>query len=900
MTIETLHNAENIPLERRDELITLAGRYLGFDSIYVWNADINGFIVQLQTNDLHLEDFFKENFFPAAMDYDLRPHGVIYAITGVYDTDAFVSYNSETKTGFLINITTYQQLRSLVLGIVLDLSEEQRQLHFIRGSLIDLDGEGICIMGPAGSGINTHTFLLLELEKARLHSSDWIYIEQLGGEKGRISTKISERKFYFKDNITRLIPRLKILYEKCKKEESHFIVDPWWIGGKDKSIITTRINVIFFLNPNPAVKEIARRLTKKEALSMLLNAEQPFFNPHVLVYNDTRKDLELKFFDNLFDFVAVYSINTAKPMFEVQKTLKDILLSKEYRKPLKEEREEIQLEIAEAVKKIDFEKIKNVIMGMASLSNVQTLTEAEIRDMAQEYGFRTKFGNYNFVSTVKNRSAGLTVYVGSPRVTQPKLNERQREIVKKLPRTVNDVLAYIEKAPFICAVRRMGENPSFTPLCTLCVSVHRKEMVRLAHMFNLTLFSVDEDISRTSTEKYPQIYMVYIPEWPEIARQILVFPEIGVTFVLGTDYYEEVKKGMLRMGMWLAKERGMLGLHAGAKIIKAKDAHDGKIKRYSTLIFGLTATGKTTHSCHSHDLDESQGEGIEIVQDDFVALRPDGSAFGTERGFFLKTEGLNEEIQPLIYNAIIQPEGIFENVLVDYQGNVFFEDNTLTGNGRGIMQKKDFGKYQSEGINLPSLSDVDGMLIFMITRRNTVVPIASRLTHEQAAAFFMLGESIETSGSDPRRAGESVRVVGTNPFIVGSEAFEGERFYEILKKNKEKIKCYMLNTGRVGEIREIQPDGTKVLKKKVNRIPIKEMASIIRGISRNSIIWETEPYFGTMIPKKVEGVDMQKYNPAKFYSPKKLKELIENLKRERREYIAKFKNLDDLIKFAFK
>jgi hypothetical protein len=61
--------------------------------------------------------------------------------------------------------------------------------------------------------------------------------------------------FYLKNNIVKLIPRLKILYEKCKKEEEHFILDPWWIGGKDKYINTTRINVIFLLNPDPTNKE---------------------------------------------------------------------------------------------------------------------------------------------------------------------------------------------------------------------------------------------------------------------------------------------------------------------------------------------------------------------------------------------------------------------------------------------------------------------------------------------------------------------------------------------------------------------------------------------------------------------------------------------------------------------
>ncbi|NVM53216.1 MAG: hypothetical protein HWN66_05895 [Candidatus Helarchaeota archaeon] len=119
-------------------------------------------------------------------------------------------------------------------------------------------------------------------------------------------------------------------------------------------------------------------------------------------------------------------------------------------------------------------------------------------------------------------------------------------------------------------------------------------------------------------------------------------------------------------------------------------------------------------------------------------------------------------------------------------------------------------------------------------------------------------------------------------------------------KNKDKIRCFLLNTGGVGELREKQPDGTKILKRKVNRIPIKEMASVIREISRDSIKWEPDPYFGTEIPKKVESIDITKYNPAKFYSPKTLKNLINTLKQERTEYMAKFKNLNEKIKQAIK
>jgi phosphoenolpyruvate carboxykinase (ATP) len=373
----------------------------------------------------------------------------------------------------------------------------------------------------------------------------------------------------------------------------------------------------------------------------------------------------------------------------------------------------------------------------------------------------------------------------------------------------------------------------------------------------------------------------------------LVFPEIGVTYVLGSDYYGEAKKGFLRMGMWRAKQQGMLGLHAGTKIIRAKGT-DGKMKRLGMIIFGLTATGKTTHACHNHDL-TGEGEGVEIVQDDVVFWDKDGSALGTERGFYIKTEGLDPNVQQLLYNAATQRDAILENVMVDYQGQVDFADQTLTGNGRGIIQRTDLGEYMSETVNLPPVDELDGLIMAFIIRRNTVVPIASRLTPEQAAAAFMLGESIESSGSDPKRAGESVREVGTNPFIIGDEAQEGNIFYEFVKRHSDKIQCFMLNTGGVGEVVTRHLDGTKQVKRKVTRIQIPEMASIIRGIARGTIEWQEDPHWMVETPKFVEGCDYSRFNLDNFYDTEQIDYLINELRKERAEYMERFPGLDPVI-----
>jgi phosphoenolpyruvate carboxykinase (ATP) len=544
-------------------------------------------------------------------------------------------------------------------------------------------------------------------------------------------------------------------------------------------------------------------------------------------------------------------------------------------------------EIKEYETKSILQKVLETMKSLRHADNVEYPKSGELRRTAEKHGVRTVYGNYNFVSTVKNRSAGLTVYVGSPKVLQPQLSNRQKEILRDVPKTLELVHNYLKKAPMVCVERTMGNNAYFNPYCTLFVSVHRREMIRLAYMVGQTLFPLRKDAPG------PKFYLIYVPEWQEKDRQILVFPEVGVTYVLGSDYYGEAKKGFLRMAMWAAKQEGMLGVHAGAKIIKAKD-NMGKLRRYGMILFGLSATGKTTHACHNHGLLEDE-EGQEIVQDDVVFIRSDGSALGTEQGFYLKTGYLDPRVQPIIYRAAISHNTIFENVMVDYYGNVDFDDPTLTENGRGIIQRDDLQSDKSESVNLPPLDELDGMIVIFITRRNTVVPIASKLTIEQAAAAFMLGESIETSAGDPRRAGESVREVGTNPFIVGDEAEEGNWFYEFVKKHSDKVQCYLLNTGGIGEIREERDN--KVIRQAVLRVEIPEMAAIIRGIVRNNGKWEQEPYFKTLVPIKVNGAQMTKFDLPKFYSPEQIKTYVDKLKEERVEWLKRFENLNpDIIK----
>ncbi|HEY3225643.1 MAG TPA: phosphoenolpyruvate carboxykinase (ATP), partial [Planctomycetota bacterium] len=234
--------------------------------------------------------------------------------------------------------------------------------------------------------------------------------------------------------------------------------------------------------------------------------------------------------------------------------------------------------------------------------------------------------------------------------------------------------------------------------------------------------------------------------------------------------------------------------------------------------------------------------------------------------------------QTVLWGAATHPTAAYENIKVDDSGRVDFLDTSITSNGRGVVLRR-FIKGTGEGIDLPRANK-----IVFITRRNDVVPICARLTPEQAAAYFMLGESIETSAGDPTRAGQAKREVGTNPFIVGPESEEGNRLLAILRDNPD-MQAYILNTGSVGAT-----DGFPG-----EKVSIKVSTEIMKQIAKEGIVWERDPDWGYEVPSDVPGLDLAKYTPRSYYTPEKYRGLVGKLREERRAWLSQFPGLDPAI-----
>jgi len=480
-------------------------------------------------------------------------------------------------------------------------------------------------------------------------------------------------------------------------------------------------------------------------------------------------------------------------------------------------------------------------------------SEEKLRERALEQGgIITEFGNLSVITTVRNRIAKFTeIVMGEPDPEDVQL--------------VHSVLEYLKTKEMIKLDRVMCHTPGFKRNCRTYVTA---DYPRLPLMWGNTLFPPEGG--------EPDFMAVMVPEWPE--KKVLVFPESGKTLILGSDYKGENKKAMLRQVMYWAKKEGNLGLHAASKVLRVH--RDGKLRDFGFLLFGLSGTGKTSLSCHSHWL--RAPERVVIRQDDVVILRSDGSAIGTEESFYLKTDGLEPGSQPLLYAAAISPRAILENVCVDPQtGKVDFFDTTLTSNGRAMVKRRDIA-FTDDEIDLEKVD-----FVIFINRRYDILPPVVRLTPEWAAAAFMLGESVETSAGDPTQVGKALRVVGTNPFIVGSHEKEGNIFLSILRNNPD-IQCFILNTGKIG--------GTD----RGRKITVKDSVKILEMIARDKVVWKKDEFWGYEVPVQIPGLELSHFDLSNFYPEEQIQELQEDLKQERLEWLSRFPGLNRDIVTALK
>jgi phosphoenolpyruvate carboxykinase (ATP) len=473
----------------------------------------------------------------------------------------------------------------------------------------------------------------------------------------------------------------------------------------------------------------------------------------------------------------------------------------------------------------------------------------------------TEFGNVNVQTQVVSRSADSTYVVD--RASSGKT--MTREAFAELARRQDDYLASNDT---IQIDGWIGNDPEIRTRARL---VMEKRYANIAGMQQKLYFPPDGDAD-------PEVQVIYTPGltapgYPN-DRVIAVDLDRNVTRVLHSDYFGESKKGGLRMWNNIVFEKGGLALHAGLKVIPT--AAGDKV----FMIIGLSGTGKTTTTFTTQN-------GSRPIQDDFVGLMPGGRAFGTENGCFAKTFSLDRDFEPSIYGAVVKPTAYLENVYQDESGTVNFFEQSYTQNGRAVFEMHDLQTFE----DARNVGPVDYLLI--LNRNENIIPAVARLDQEQAAAYFMLGETTGTSAGGAAEEGKFLRVPGTNPFFPLPHGLQGNRLLELLATRP--IETYLLNTGRVGG--KDDHDGSK-------NVMIPHTSACVRGIAEQTIAFEEDPDFGYQLATDVPGLDdPELLRPVLLYERQgridEYRELVERLKVDRVRHLQQFTELsEEIIKAA--
>ena len=205
-------------------------------------------------------------------------------------------------------------------------------------------------------------------------------------------------------------------------------------------------------------------------------------------------------------------------------------------------------------------KFKNELLRVLKGTNIKTVDLKWLEPRAKAAGVKTKYSSYGWRAAISSRIAPKTVYLGSESVRLPHPTAEQQSLIANAPEELDKVLHLLRTLPFYHIRRQMGENDSFNPICNLYVSEADPINYRIGLMWGNTMF-------KPGKRPGPEFIMIHIPEEHLLRQQVLVLPEHNINIALGTDYMGEDKKGFLRQAMWSADREGMLGLHAGTKLL---------------------------------------------------------------------------------------------------------------------------------------------------------------------------------------------------------------------------------------------------------------------------------------------------------------------------------------------
>ena len=301
--------------------------------------------------------------------------------------------------------------------------------------------------------------------------------------------------------------------------------------------------------------------------------------------------------------------------------------------------------------------------------------------------------------------------------------------------------------------------------------------------------------------------------------------------IINTWYGGEMKKGLFSYMNYLLPLQGMASMHCSANT----DLNGEN----TAIFFGLSGTGKTTLSTDPKRL---------LIGDDEHGWDDEG-VFNFEGGCYAKVINLSQEAEPDIY-AAIKRDALLENVIVDAEGKIDFNDKSATENTR-----VSYPIYHIKNIVKPvSKAPAAKKVIFLSADAFGVLPPVSILNSEQTKYYFLSGFTAKLAGTE--RGITEPTPTFSACFGAAFLSLHPTKYAEELVKKMEKsgAHAYLVNTGWNGSGK---------------RISIKDTRGIIDAILDGSIDkapTKTLPYFSFVVPTELPGVHTNILDPRDTYT----------------------------------
>jgi hypothetical protein len=280
-------------------------------------ADISGACLHFYTDCKEWMDQWDVNWY--FISEDIRSHTKLVAMKGTGKKPE-IKYDPISRTLFFFDCDYYGWIKSAALALVGDVLEDNHSIFSVHGALLDVNGKGVSIIGPSGTGKTTLSYGLLRAKEAKLVSDDWHFFQFVNSDATAYG---SEKNTYIRADVAKSWPEFKNLLKGVALDNrGRAVVDVGRAIGKGKTMRTTDISTIILLQRKKG-EHVIEKLKPEEALRYM--ESNGYCNPHILQTNAWKKKVRRKAFLKLFQHCNVWLLNTIESPKESVERIMDVV-----------------------------------------------------------------------------------------------------------------------------------------------------------------------------------------------------------------------------------------------------------------------------------------------------------------------------------------------------------------------------------------------------------------------------------------------------------------------------------------------------------------------------------------------------------------------------------------------